>query len=150
MGISISEFGKNIWAWMFWGLIFWLLMELVPFSLAGLVLKKTPGELVAPYLAFAVPWVILAPPIWWLRKWEGSGVSPKRLAQGWGVSMVLFGIAVNFAVFYSGVQFHIIGLEDAIIYFVVATLISGPTGFLVMYLMALPRISARVAEKVSG
>ncbi|MGB6691060.1 MAG: hypothetical protein WBE76_24770 [Terracidiphilus sp.] len=150
MNLSISEFGKNIGAWMFWGLVFWLVLELGPFLITGWVFKKTAGELAIPYLAFAVPWAIMAPLIWWLRKWEERGVSPRRVARGWGLSMVLFGFAVGFAVFYLGINLHLIAPRDAVIGFVVTVLLSAPIFYFGMYHMALARISSRTSGKLSG
>jgi hypothetical protein len=143
MNLSISEFGKNIWAWMFWGLVFWLVLELGPFFIAGWVFKKTAGELAGPYLFFAAPWAIMAPLIWWLRRWEDQGVLPKRVARGWGLSMVLFGIATAFAVFYTGIKFHLMEPRDAVISFFVMVLLSAPIFYFVVYRRALTRISSR-------
>ena len=92
----------------------------------------------------------MAPLIWWLRKWEEKGVSPKLLAHGWGLSMALFGAAVTVAVFYSGVEFRLIDKKDAVVSFIVAVLLSVPIGYCTLYLMALQRISARSAEKLGG
>jgi hypothetical protein len=150
MKLSFSEFGKNIWAWVFWGLVFWLVLELGPFFIVGLAFKKTAGELAGPYLAFAMPWAIMAPLIWWLRKWEEVGVSPKRLAHGWGLSMALFGVAVAVAVFYLGVELHLMDRKDAVVSFIVVVLLSAPIGYCTLYLTALPRISARSAGKLGG
>jgi hypothetical protein len=150
MNLSISEFGKNIWAWMFWGLVFWLVLELGSFFIAGWVFKKTAGELAGPYLAFAVPWAIMAPLIWRLRKWEERGVSPKRLAHGWGLSMALFGVALAVAVFYSGVELRLMDRKDAVVSLLVVVLLSVPIYYYSLYRRALSRISARSAGKVGG
>ena len=80
MKLGISASRENIWVWLFWGLGIYLVLELGPFLIAGRGLNKPAQELAGPYLAFAVPCVILAPLIWWLRKWEEQGASPKRLA----------------------------------------------------------------------
>src|SRR3954469_24448162 len=108
MKLAISASRENIWVWLFWGLGIYLTSELGPFLIAGWLLNKKADELAAPYLAFAAPMVILAPLIWWLRKWEEQGVSPKRLAHGWGLSMALFVAAVGVAVFYSGARLSLI------------------------------------------
>jgi hypothetical protein len=147
MNLSISEFGKNIWAWLFWGLGFYLVLELGPFLIAGWVFKKTANELAGPYLAFAAPWAIMAPLIWWLRKWEETGVSPKRVAHGWGLSMALFGVAVAVAVFYSGVALRLVDRKDAIVSFIVGVLLSVPIFYYTLYRLTLPRISARASGK---
>lgn len=146
MNMSFSEFGKNIWAWLFWSFGFYLVLELGPFVIAAWALKKTAGELVGPYLAFAVPWAIMAPLIWRLRKWEEGGVSPKRLAHGWGFSMALFGVAVGLAVFYSGIKLQVMDSKDAVVSFAVVVLLSVPIFYFGMYRMALTRICARAVR----
>jgi hypothetical protein len=150
MNLSISESGKNIWAWLFWGLGFYLVLELGPFLIAGWVFKKTAGELAGPYLAFAMPWAIMAPLIWWLRRWEERGVPPKRLAHGWGLSMALFGVAVAVAVFYSGVELRLMDLKGTVVGFIVVVLLIVPISYWTLYRRALPRISARSAGKLGG
>lgn len=150
MRLSISRSLENIWVWLFWGIGIYLALELGPFLIAGQVLKKTVGEMAGPYLAFAMPWVIMVPLIWWLRKREEQGTSPKRLARGWGLSMALFGVVLGFAVFYSGVKFSLIGLSDAVISFVTTALFSGLIFYFGMYHMALKRISSRTAAKLGG
>jgi hypothetical protein len=150
MRLSISRSRESIWVWLLWGSGIYLLLELGPFLIAARVLKKSAGELAGPYLAFAVPWAIMAPLIWWLRKCEEQGVSPKRLAHGWGLSMALFGVAGVAAVFYSGVELRLMDPRDAVISFVVMVLLSAPIFYFGMYHRALPRISARSAEKLGG
>ena len=148
--MSISRSTENIWVWLFWGLGIYLLLELGPFLIAGHVLKKTVGDMAGPYLAFAMPWAIMAPLIWWLRKREEQGASPRRLARGWGGSMALFGVVLGFAVFYSGVQLSLIRLSDAVISFVTMALFSGLIFYFGMYHMALKRISSRTTAKAGG
>jgi hypothetical protein len=114
MRLSISRSRESIWVWLFWGLGTYFALESGPFLIAGRVLKRPAHELAGPYLAFAAPAVILLPLIWWLRKWEEQGASPKRVARGWGLSMVLFGIAIAFAVFYSGIKLHLMEQRDAV------------------------------------
>jgi hypothetical protein len=146
MRLSISRSMENIWVWLFWALGIYLVLELGPFLIAGYILRKTAGAMAGPYLAFAMPWAIMAPLIWWLRKWEEQGASPKRLARGWGLSMLLFGVVIQFAVFYSGVQLSLIRLNDAIISFVAAALFNGLVFYFGMYHMALNRISSRATN----
>lgn len=150
MNLSISEFGENIWAWMFLGLVFWLVLELGPFCIAGRVFKTTAGELAGPYLAFAVPWAVMAPLIWWLRKCEERGVSPKRLAQGWGLSTVPLGVAVAIAVFYPGAEFRLMDRKDAVVSFIVVELFSVPILYCTLYYMALAIASSRTSGKLGG
>jgi hypothetical protein len=94
----------SLWAWLFWGLPIYLVLEVVPFLIIGYGLKKTVAELVGPYLAFAVPAVILISLVWWLWVWEEQGTSPKRLARGWGTSVTLWGVSLLVATTYSGVK----------------------------------------------
>jgi len=145
--ISSAKARESIWAWLIWGLGFWLVLELGPFFIAGSVLKKTAGELTGPYLAFAVPWAIMAPLIWWLRKWEEQGASPKRLARGWGLSVTFFSIAVMVALFYSGVELGLMDRIDAEISFVVVVLLSAPILYFGMYHRALKFTSVRAVSK---
>lgn len=62
---------------MFWALGMYLALELAVGCVAAQVLNKTADELAGPYVAFAVPCAILAPLVWWLKKWEEQGASPK-------------------------------------------------------------------------
>ena len=143
---SISKSRESIWVWLMWSLLFYLVLEVGPFLITASALKKTAGELVGPYLAFAIPWVIMAPLIWWLRKWEEQGASPKRLARGWGLSMALFGVTGIAATYYSGTELHLMDPKDAVGGFVFTLLLSVPTFYFGMYHMALRRISARAAR----
>jgi hypothetical protein len=150
MRLSISRSLENLWVWLFWGLGIYLVLELGAFLIAGRVLNKTVGEMAGPYLAFAMPWAIMAPLIWWLRKREEQSASPKRLARGWGLSMALFGVVLGFAVFYSGFKLSLIGLSDALISFATVAAFSGLIFYFGMYHMALKRISSRSPAKLGG
>ncbi len=147
MKLSISRSRESIWVWLFWGLGIYLVLELGPFLIAAQVLNKTAGELVGPYLVFAAPAVIIMPLIWWLRKWEERGVSPKRLAHGWSLSLVLFGVAVDVAVSYSGVKFGFMSPMDAIGGLAVFILLSVSISYLTMYHRVLRVTSARAVGK---
>jgi hypothetical protein len=147
MRFSISRSWTSIWVWLLWGLGIYLALEAGPFLLLGFALKKTAAELAGPYLAFAVPWAIMAPLIWWLRKWEKQGMSPKRLARGWGLSMALFGVAVVVAVSYSGVKLGLMNPMDAVGGLVVSVLLSVPISYFGMYHMVLTRISSRTTGR---
>lgn len=147
MRFSISRSRESIWVWLFWGLGIWLVLELGPFFIAGRVLKKNAGELAGPYLAFAVPWAIMTPLIWWLRKWEERDASPKRLARGWGLSMALFSVTVMGALFYSGVELRLMNRADAMGGFIVGVLLSVPISYFVLYQRALTRISSRTTGR---
>ena len=147
MKLSISRSRESIWVWLFWGLGIYLVLELAACRIAAQVLNKTADELAGPYLAFAVPWAILAPLIWWLRKWEEQGVSPKRLARGWGLSMALFGVAVAVAVFYSGSVLRLMDPTDVAGGFIATVLLSVPIFYFVGSRLMLTRLSARVVSK---
>ena len=150
MRLSISRSRESIWIWLFWGIGIYLALELGPFLIAARVFNMAAGELAGPYLAFAVPWVILAPLIWWLRKGEEQGSSPRRLARGWGFGMALFGVAVVVAVFYSGVALRLVDRTDAVGGLIAAVLLSVPIFYFSMHHMALKRISSRAAEKLGN
>lgn len=150
MRLSISASRESIWVWLFWGLGLYLVLEVGPVQIIGWVFKKTSGELVGLYLAFSVPWAIMAPLIWWLRKWEEQGASPKRLARGWGLSMALFGVAGIVATYYSGIELRLMDPKDAVGGFVATVLLSVPLFYFVMYRMALTRLSSRADGKSGG
>lgn len=147
MKFSVSRYPKTIWAWLFWGLCMYLIFELGPFFIAKQVLHKTLDELAGPYLAFAAPAAIFLPLVWWLKKWEVMGASPKRLARGWGLMMVLFFVADAGAVFYSGVKLGLMDLSDAVICFFVAGSYCGLIAYFSMYHLILQRIAARAGGK---
>ena len=150
MRLSISKSRENIWIWLLWAIFMYLFLELGLFLLVAEILKKSVGELVGPYLAFAIPWMFLAPLIWWLRRWEEQGASHKRLAHGWALAVVLFAILVAFAVCYSGVALYLMKPTDAIINFLFALLLISPVLYFVMYLNALRIISARSVAMQDG
>lgn len=147
MRLSILRSRESIWAAMFWGLGIYLALELGPFLIAGRVLKKTAGELAGPYLAFAVPAAIIMPLIWWLRKLEEQGASPKQVARGWGLSAAVFCVALGIALFYSGVKLGLMDRGDAIVSFIAMALWGGCIVYFTLYHIALKRISERAASK---
>ena len=152
--LTAQQFGRtmrlSLWAWLFWGLPIFLVLELGPFLIIGYGLKKTVGQLVGPYLAFAVPAVILMSLVWWLRVWEEQGTSPKRLARGWGMSVALWGVSVLVATTYSGVKLRLIDPMDALVCFVGSVLLSVPIAYFMLYYMAITRLSSRSAAKIAG
>ncbi|HEU5458559.1 MAG TPA: hypothetical protein VFU68_08065 [Terracidiphilus sp.] len=137
----------SLWAWLLWTLPIWLLMEVGPFLVVRLIFKRSVGELVGPYLAFALPALIFMPLVWWLRMLEEQGVSPKRLARGWLLSMAIFCFTVIGATFYSGLKFQLIDPKDALGGFVAAVLLSAPSLYFISYRWTLSVISARAATK---
>jgi hypothetical protein len=145
MKLSISRSRDNIWVWLLWSLGTYLVLELGPFLLLGVALKKTGVELLCPYLAFAMPGVILMPLVWRLWQREKQGPPPKQLAREWGVSVAVFGLAVVGAVFYSGVRLGLMDPSDAIGGLAVSVLLSVPILYFTLYHMTLTRISSRAA-----
>ena len=137
----------SLWAWLFWSLPSYLLLEVGAFVIIGWYFKKTVSDLAGPYLAFAVPWAIFAPLVWWLRMWEEQGASPKGLARGWVLSMAAFFIAVMVATIYSGIELHLMDPSDALGTFVAVILLSVPTLYFVAYRRTLDVISTRAAGK---
>jgi hypothetical protein len=152
--LTAQQFGRtmrlSLWAWLFWTLPIYLVLEVGPFLIIAWGLKKTVGELVGPYIAFAVPAVIMMPLVWWLRMSEEQGASPKRLARGWVLSTAMFFVAVIVAVFYSGIELRLVDPKDALGGFVVAVLASVPSLYFIVYRRALRVISTRSARKPDG
>lgn len=93
---------------MLWALVLYLTLEMVPAFIVKLVLNKPFGELVGPYVAFAMPGMVFVPLAWWLRQREGKGLSSRSLALGWGLYMALFVSLVTSALFYSGAELQVI------------------------------------------
>jgi drug/metabolite transporter (DMT)-like permease len=149
MTSSISRSPANFWMRMFWAFCLYLVLELGLFVIVKQGLHATEGELAGPYLAFAVPGVIVLLLAWWLRKWEERGPSPRRLALGWGLSGLLFFCAVAIAFFYSGVELHLLNLGVVASFIVV-----GVGGVLIasfsLYHSALRSISARTTRNTDG
>jgi hypothetical protein len=147
MRLAISRSRESVWVWLFWGLGIYLLLEFGSFLLAAMLLKKTIGELVIPYIAFAIPWVIFAPIIWWLRKWEEQGASPTRLARLWALGVAVFGTTIYLAAFYSARMLDFMSGTDALIDCVVVVLLTIPVLTFVLYQRAIRVLSARTALK---
>jgi hypothetical protein len=145
MAPFISRLLSNFWVRMFLALCLYLALELTLFAIFKQVRRATVGELAGPYLAFAVPGVIMLLAAWWLRRWEEQSPSPKRVALGWCLAALLFFSAVATAFFYSGLKLHLLNASDAQIFMVV-----GPAGVLFasfsLYRMALSSISARAVR----
>ena len=149
--LSMSQSRESIWVWLFWGLSTFLVLELGTFLLASLALNKPVGDLVGPFLSYAIPAAILLALVWWLRKREDNGAaSPKQLARAWGVSMILFLVAVISATCYSGVMLHLMSLSDAIATFIVSFLMGVPIAYFVSYGMTLNIISSRAGKRHGG
>lgn len=147
MRISISRSWESFWVWLFWSLGIYLALELGPFLIAKHVLNKTAGDLAGPYVAFAAPWAIMAPLIWWLRKWKEQGASPKRLARGWGLSTALFGVAVVVGVMYSGVKLGLMDPMDAVGGLLVSVLLSVPVLYFTLHYIVLRHFSTGAGGK---
>jgi hypothetical protein len=132
---------------MFGALCLYLALERGLFVIVKNVLHTTEGELAGPYLAFAVPGVIILLLAWWLRKWEERGPLPRRLALGWGLSAALFFSTGAIAFFYSAVKLHLLNPNDIASFIVV-----GAGGVLIasfsLYRSAITRISARSARNM--
>lgn len=140
----------SLWAWLVWMLPGYLVLEVGASLIVGVFLKKTAGELVGPFLAFAVPCAIFAPLVWWLRIREEEGASPKHLALGWVFSAALFFVAVMAATFYSGIELRLMDPKYVFGAFVVAVLLSVPSLYFIAYRRMLRVISTRAAGKSDG
>lgn len=147
MRISTSRSRESLFVWLFWTVGLYLVLELGPFLMAARALDKPAIELAGPYLAFAIPWAILAPLIWWLRKNEERDVEPKRLAQCWGASVAFFGVAIAIAVYYSGVELDLMNKMDAIGGLVVSVVLIAPILYFTLHYMALSHFSSKAYKE---
>jgi hypothetical protein len=125
-----------------------LILVLQPFLAIALLLKKSPAILIEPYLACAMPGVVLLLLIFRLRQWEVQGMLPMRLAHNWGMSGALFAVCTVVAVVYSGVNLGFMDRTNLVGGTVVSIVLSGSVVYAVLRYMALDRISARGRPKV--
>jgi hypothetical protein len=79
---------------------------------------------------------------WWLREWEQRGVSIKKLAHGWAISISLFLITVQIASFYSAIKLNFITSLDWGIFIFAMTM-----GVFVTYITALIYIPQMIANR---
>lgn len=133
----------SVWTWTFRSAGVYLALELALFVVVERVFHIPVGKLIGPYLANGAPGTIFFPVIWWLRKLEERGASPRRLAVGWGLCTALFFSATNVALLYSAVAFRLINPDDALWGFVLAEIGGVPAALFTAYSTALKRISTR-------
>ena len=150
MRLSISRSQDSIWVWLLWGLGTYLLLELGPFFLFGVALKKTATQHLCPYIACAMPGVIFMPFVWRLWQREKQDTPAKQLAREWGVSAALFVLIAVCAVIYSGVRLGLMNPSDAIGGLIVSVLLSVPLLYFTLYHMTLTRISSKAAGERGG
>ena len=130
-----------------WGIGIYLMLALQPFLGIWLIFKKSPTELVYPYLACAMPGVLLMLLISRLRKREVEGIAPERLARDWGMSGALFAVGTVVSVAYSGVSLGFMGRTNILGGTTVSVILSGAIFYAVLHYMVLDRISARDQER---
>ncbi len=135
----------SIWKWMFWTFGLYSILELALFVVIGLVARKSVGELVGPYLAFAAPASIVLALVWWLKNWEKRGASPRRLALGWCLSAVFFFSGTAIALVYSGIVLRLVDQRNIVI-FVVACVAGVFVVSFSAYFQLRPRIFERAAR----
>lgn len=131
---------------MFWAICIYLALELAPALMAKLLLHKAVGQLVGPYLAFALPGVSSLLLILWLWKWEERGASPTHLALGWGLTLAFFSLALSAALLYSVVNLRLANPSDAVWVFGIIGVGGTASGFFVAYNMTLTRVSAKAVR----
>ena len=149
MGTLSASMPEHLWVKMFWAIVLYLGLILVPVLFVMLVLHKTAGEMVGPYVAFALPGPIFLLVSMWLRVWEDRGASPRRLALAWSICILLFMFVGLGATFYSGVELHLINLQDAVGGFVVACVAGALIVPFMMYRWVL-KVTAARADKRKG
>ena len=86
----------------------------------------------------------------WLRTLEERGVSPKRLAIGWGVTIALFHWAVIAACIYAGVTLRIVKSGDPawVFAFGMTAIVGTASSYFVGYKRMLEVICARARPAV--
>ena len=145
---SNPQLPENLWPKMVWAVVLLLVLLLVPAFLVKLLLRKALGEMVYPYLAYAVPCLTFLFVALLLRTWEGRGASPKALAVAWSLCTTLFMFSAFAATFYSGVELHLIDHGDAVGGFMVACVGGAFAGVFTTYSRVLKVTSARAINRV--
>jgi len=150
MRSTIARLRANIWVKMFWAIVLFLAYVFVAALLVMLVLHKSAGEMVGPYLAYAVPGPIFLLVVLWLRAWEDRGASPKLLALVWCLCTTLFMFTIVGATTYSGVVLHLIDSEDRVAFFIVSGVMGAFIVPLTMYRRVLKVATERAAKRIDG
>ena len=133
---------------MFWGMVLYVALTLVPAFLVMLILHKTVDETAGPYLAYAVPVPIFVLVALGLRTWEDHGASPKPLVLAWCLCMTLFMLTAFAATAYSGFALYIIGAQDRDEFLIVSG-VGGVIAALVVAPMFYRRILTTVAARAA-
>jgi hypothetical protein len=144
---SSANLPDNLWSKMFWAAGLLLVLLLVPTFLIKLLLRKAVGDMVYPYLTYAVPCLTFLFVALLLRTWEDHGASPRRLALAWSLCTTLFIFVVFAATFYSGVELHLVDPGDAVGAFVVACVGGASVGLFITYSRVLKVTSARATKR---
>ncbi|MGC1296445.1 MAG: hypothetical protein WA869_15535 [Alloacidobacterium sp.] len=111
----------------------YLLLILQPFLAIWLLFKKSPAALFYPYLACAMPGVVLLLLISRLRLREVQGMLPERLARNWGMSGALFAVCTVVAVVYSGVSLGLMDQTNIVGGTTVSVVLSGSVVYAVLH-----------------
>ena len=128
---------------MFGPICLYLALETGSFVIVKFIAHTTVGELSGPYLALAIPGVILLLLVGLLWKWEERGLSPARLAFAWGLSIALFSLALSAAFLYSSLKLRLFDYGATIFAFGMMATVNTVIGFFVPYKMTLERMSAK-------
>jgi hypothetical protein len=143
MNISNLGLKSGVGSQLAWGIGIYGILVFQPFLAIWLIFKKSPGEIVYPYLACALPGVLFLLLISRLRQREAEGISAQRLARNWGMSGALFAIGTVVAVVYSGVSLGFMSHTNVLGGTTVSVILSGVIFYAGLHYMALDRISAR-------
>ena len=150
MRLPSSRWRRSFCGWLVEGLSLYLVLGIGLFLVLQFALKKTAAELACPFLACATPEPILLAVVWWLRRREEQGVSPKRLAREWGVSVTAWGAALVVAIAYAGARLGFLDPTDAVGGLIVTELVGIPTMYFTTYYAVIAGMSSKAAGKGDG
>jgi hypothetical protein len=143
MRLPISRSRESLWVWMLWLLSLWLVLEASTFFAVGWVLRLGLRQLAAPYVAFAVPPVVVGPLIY--RANRRTGDPPKRRARDMAVAAVVLVMLSIMALYYSGVKLGLMSESLGVTSAIVMSLFGGPIVYFAAYSTSLARLSSRDA-----
>lgn len=126
----------------------YLILALQPFFAVWLIVKTSPAALIYPYLACAMPGVVLLLLIARLRQREVQGMSPERLARNWGMSGAFFAVGTVVAVIYTGVSLGLMDRTNLVGSTAVSAVLGGSIVYAILHHTALDSISARSRREI--
>jgi len=137
MNLSLSNARKSCLVWMFWFFGAWLVLETGSLFVAVWLFNIPAHQLVAPYIALAVPPAVIGPFIYRINRRPVD--YSKRRAHNMATASTVFYELWQAALFYSSVKLGLLSVNDAISTAIVMCLFGGPIVYFGAYHTALAK-----------